>query len=208
MNGDARRALVVLPVAVILCLVLVLGPQAGATEVNIFRGQIAFSFFFESFDESGCIATQARTVATDAKFHSPPGPPVAVSNAFVEILQHDLCLNATLSLFNGVVDLAPDEFQIASNGSSATFDATVQLCNQFEPFNCIPVTVDLTWTATGPVFVDTFTSHENGIFHFVQHVAQRPAQVAGVISDGVVNYTPNPTDGILTLQGDFQVTRP
>jgi len=199
----ARTLRYALPLALLLSF---LASPAQAVVGQIFRGQIAFSTWFQSYDTSGCIMTGARTVALNGTMQNLPGPPTPSGNAFIEVIQYDVCQSTYLFLADGFPNLGASDLRFSPNLGGAVFDATVQLCDEFNPSSCFPFTIDLTWTPTGPITRQSshmvlHTGTSVLILH--DHITTRAAQVAGVITDGATNFTQNATDGALTSQGSW-----
>ena len=135
------------------------------------------------------------------------------SDVFVDVFQFDPGnprnpRDDKFHYFSGYAELTQDQFQILGNLDSATLSAVVNVC-EFEGKeggpgaapppqpNCFDVTVDLSWTGTG--IVQTFSGKSNSRFdgcrvHSTFSNSFRSAVAEGGISDGVTNFTPNPSD--------------
>ncbi|HWQ13754.1 MAG TPA: hypothetical protein VNL77_13205 [Roseiflexaceae bacterium] len=169
---------------------------AQAGDVFRFKGQSA-SAFFSSTDPTGCVFTDVFVFASDDALQSPPGPGGAASGAGITIFQFDVCTGTPLLDASGFSSLAPADFQVSARLNTATLNTTIEVF-PFGPYPSpsFPVTINLTWTGTGAL------SRENSHFHFQSegfmvnthfNGSFRSAEASGSVSDGVTNFTPEPS---------------
>lgn len=171
---------------------------ASAASVFKFRGE-SVSAFFSSID--GCVETNVFVSATEGNFQSSPGRPSPVSDLFLFISQYDFCTDTLLLSADAFAVLSDEEFEVARKLASATLITTV---TAFEHVSETPfdVSVDLTWTAVGPL------SRQNNKSHFSTpgckilsrfKGSSRFAEASGSVSDGTTNFTPEPSvDAFIT----------
>ena len=164
---------------------------ASAGGMFKFRGQVADAFF-TSFDPSGCIETGVAVFPGEGVSGSPPGPGGLGSGVEMFISVFDHCNATQLLAADGFTELPGSEFQVFRQLKSAVLSAEVPLFDFVSgtPFN---VFVVLSWTGNGPL------TRESGNFHFNSPGCKfhnrfrgtfRSAEVSGVVSDGVTNFTP------------------
>jgi hypothetical protein len=195
--------------AVVALMVVPILPAAAAPTQLRFRGDIAFTEWFDTRDPTGCVQTGARLVLVNATRHEPPGPPTTGTEGFVEIVKFDWCQN--LYILDAIAvdpQLSDGALQMERDLSSATLNDTIEMCD-WVGGSCFPVSFALTWTATGPATGGSSHYHSNDgtvMVHFSDRTRSRPAQVSGVISDGATNYAETPTSGFLTSQASAQIT--
>jgi|SRR6266571_4649693 hypothetical protein len=156
---------------------------AGSGSVTVFRFQSMTAF--ADFDStSGCIETFAEVDGTQ----SGTSP-----EADVFIGQFDNCTQT--QLLGAFGSTFTPNFQVGGKLASASLSATISVFD-FVSGNTFSVSVNTTWTATGPL------SHEIGSFHF--HTKNfienfhfnddfRDASASGTVSDGTTNFTPSPS---------------
>jgi hypothetical protein len=108
-----------------LCLAgLTLPTAVWAGEHFTFSGPSAVVSFVST---EGCITTDVSVFASDESLHDPPGPPTPMSVANVMIDQFDNCTGATLLSAFGEATLTDQAFEVKSQLTSATLNATVQV---------------------------------------------------------------------------------
>jgi hypothetical protein len=173
---------------------LVLPGTAQASEVLRFSGTSAEAFF-SSTDPSGCIRTFVFVAANDENRQSPPDPGTASSHGAVLINQFDNCTGTLLVSATGGAELADPDFQVNEPLTSATLNTTIELFDfvSSSPFN---VDVGMTWTGTGDVNREIVNNHFElpGLIVNTQFIgAHRPAVASGFVTNGAVNFTPNPS---------------
>ena len=190
-----KKLSVAFVLALSLAAFLMPGP-ASAGDIFRFRGEGA-SAIFSSSDESGCIWTDVYVNPNEGVFQSPPGKGSASSSVYMYITQYDYCTSTPLIAAEGWAPLAASDFQVFGNLSSATLTATVSLFD-YVSGTWFDVYVDLTWNGTYSVIRQSSSTHYNSPgCKFKQRFTGsfRPAEATGTVSDGVINYTPNPSWG-------------
>jgi hypothetical protein len=157
-----------------------------------FRGPSADAFF-TSIDPSGCIQTDVTVFAVDGRFKQ-DGAPQVESSAFVGISRFDVCTGTLLLDAFGSATLAPTEFVVDRELTSAALETTVTVTD-FVSGTSFPVEMAVSWTGTGATFRQKThsqiktpgfmqTSRFDGTF--------REAAASGTVSDGTTNFTPEP----------------
>ena len=152
------------------------------------------------------VQTSTSVYASDHSFSDLSGT-FEGSDVFVDIFQFDPGnprnpRDDKFHYFSGYAELTQDQFQILGTLDSASLSAVVNVC-EFEGKepppqpNCFDVTVDLTWTGAGAL--GTSSGKSNSRFdgcrvHSTFSNSFRSAVAEGSISDGVTNFTPNPSD--------------
>jgi hypothetical protein len=179
-----------LTLALALSAVVVVTPASAAgaeTQHFGFKAEFAQARFL-SIDPSGCVVTDVFVFVIDGRIKAVGGP-VFAPEAFVSIVQRDVCANINLVVDEGVADLAPDAFEVNGQLRTATLNTTIDLDEEG------PVEVSVTWTGTGTAVRETrhfhlkmpgfkVNSHFNGL--------TREATASGTVSDGTTNFTPEP----------------
>lgn len=190
------KKLLIAVVLVLYAAAFVLQSPASAGGIFKFRGEGA-SAIFTSVDGSGCVWTDVYVNPNEGIFQSPPGKGSPSSGVYMFITQYDSCTATQLIAAEGFASLADPDFQVFGNLSSATLNATVTLFDYVSETS-FDVFVDLTWNGTSSVIRESsryhfsapgckFKSRFNGSF--------RPAVATGTVSDGLTNYTPDPSWG-------------
>jgi hypothetical protein len=115
------------------------------------------------------------------------------SGADVFIGKFDNCTQTVLLQASG--STSSPTFQVSKTLSSASLSATIPVFDEVsgKMFN---VAVSQTWTATGPLSIEssTFHIHTQGFTtnsHFIGKF--RNATASGTVSDGTTNFTPSPS---------------
>lgn len=197
MLGGRKTTSLLQPVLVLL-VTLLLTTTAWAAQVRISETDSASSFFSST---DGCIQTQAGASLTDTHLKSNPDGSTVESHQFnIFINQSDLCSGTSIS-FITATGLVDDDL-ISPNGNSAALKTLVSGADIFTG-DTVDISINLTWLRNGDFnrirtssFQHTPTLFEN------DHVKIQtcPAQVAGSISIGDMNFTPNPSlDASITL---------
>lgn len=166
---------------------------AGAETLHVqFQGQTAQAEFSTT---QGCVQTLVYVLATDGRFKTDPGSPQAASGGEVYLSQFDVCTQTQLVDAFGFAVLAPDEYRIDEQFTTATLTATVEVSDVASGAS-FPVHVGVRWTGFG----DTFSRDERyrrqeapGVWvNFHQDGTFRQATASGSVSDGTTNFTPEP----------------
>ncbi|HEX5838051.1 MAG TPA: hypothetical protein VFY26_09470 [Anaerolineales bacterium] len=183
-------------ILVVYIAAFILQGPAFAGGIFKFRGEGA-SAIFTSVDGSGCVWTDVYLNPNEGVFQSPPGKGTLSSGVYMYITQYDVCTDTQLLAAEGSASLADSDFQVFGNLSSATLDAVVTLYD-YVSGTYFDVFVDLTWTGTGSINRQSSNSHFSSPgckFHSRFNGSFRPAVATGTVSDGVTNYTPEPSWG-------------
>jgi hypothetical protein len=126
---------------------------AGAETVHVkFQGQTAQAEFSST---KGCVQTVVYVLASDGRFKTDPGGPQAASGGEVYLSQFDTCTQTRLVDAFGFAALAPDEFQIDEQLTTATLTATIEVSDSTSGTS-FPVHASVGWTGFG----DTFSRDE------------------------------------------------
>lgn len=171
-------------------------PRSASAGDNFkFSGNSADAFFSMT-DNSGCVVTFVGVFANQGKFQSPPGPGSTSSFADMFIDQFDFCTETSLLSAFGSISLDNGAFEIDRSLTSATLNATIPVFDFISgtEFN---VSVDLVWTGIGELSRGTFHSHFKSpgcIINERFNGSFRSGEASGTVSDGVTNFTPNPSE--------------
>jgi hypothetical protein len=175
---------------------VVLATPASAASVAKFSGDAA-SAGFGSVDASGCVFTSAFVFGVDQSSHRPPGAPTPESFLSLFIDQFNQCTQTELLLAQAVgVQLDAADFQVNSTLTTATLNRSSISAFDFVSGSTILLSVNLTWTATGPLgqVINKSQFHSRNCKvseHFDEKF--RDAQATGSISNGTTNFTPSPS---------------
>jgi len=155
------------------------------------------SAFFSSVDPSGCVYTDVLVVGNEGFFQSPPGPGNRSSGVDVAISQYDWCTDTLLLAAQGFAPLADPDLQVSEDLRSATLTATVNVYD-YVSNSYFDVFIALVWTGSGAVNRTSSHTHFDspgcqGNLRFIGSF--RGAVATGSVSDGVTNYTPEPSLG-------------
>ena len=168
--------------------------SVSAVENFKFRGESANAFFIHT---DGCIETQVFVATTEGVSQTSPGPGSPVSQVILFISQVDICADQRLASAEGVSTVPEADFQVDKKLAQATLNTTVTVTDfATDPPATYDVSIDLTWTATGPLIRD------NNNFHFPSrhcniqnrlHGTSRTAEASGSVSDGTANLITGPS---------------
>jgi hypothetical protein len=163
------------------------------------KGSSVFSFF-ETVD--GCISTIVNISADEQVYQQPPESSLSEGFINVFIIKTDTCDNyAPLLEAGGFGTLANSDLEVGKNLGWARLNTTINVYDSVSNSN-FDVFVDLAWTATGKPGRFTYISHDKSpglIFRQTRTGTSCVAEVAGYVSDGTTNFTPNPTpDGYIS----------
>jgi len=198
------KRLFVIPTLLVLALALVsmaLGsPTASAARP--LTGSGSFSEAHASFfSEADGVQTSTFVDAHDDAFSDPFGGTFEGSSVFIFISQFnpgnpgnpgdDVTRN-----FDGVAELAPDQFQVSADLGSATLNAVVTVCER-PSGACFDVTVNLTWAGTGDAHNNSGVSNQRidrCRIHSTFSGSFRDATATGTVSDGSTDFVSGPSD--------------
>lgn len=179
---------------------IVLAASVEAGDTIRFKGESA-NAFFSSTDPGGCIVTDVGVFASESAtvFHDPPGPPNSSSGSVgsIFISQFDFCNGVQLVGADCFAAPLPDpDFQvIGRNLESATLNTTLG-CFDFVDGGSFNVSVALGWTGIGNPVRQSSSFHFRTPGFIVNSRSTgtfRSAEASGSVSDGITNFTPNPT---------------
>ena len=177
--------------------------SASAVEMFKFKG-LGANASFSSVDSSGCILTNVDVFTAEAMIKVHPGRRGPFSSVNIFLSQHDLCTDTPLLAAEGVADLAQADLQISSKLHSATLNTTVTVLDSLTG-NSFDVAIDLAWTGIAPV------TREHSNFHFGDQTCRfhsrfkgtfRASETSGSVSDGTLNFTPEPSIGALLVSSN------
>ena len=168
--------------------------SVSAIEMFNFRGE-SVSALFTSTD--GCIETTVFVAATEGVSQTAPAPGSPVTEVALFILQYDLCTDTRLVSAEALTSVPEADFQVSKKLEQATLDTTVTVTDfAADPPASFDVFIDLTWTATGPLSRqgDNVNFNDHGCnIHNRFHGTSRTAEASGSVSNGTINYTPQPS---------------
>ena len=198
MNAFIRGALTILSLGL-----LVLGPHslasAASTAVDVenLRGPLV-NAWFTSFDASGCIETDTFVTATRSTDQHLPGRGTTTGIGAVSIFAYDACTDTSLLQAVGQTDtLGPAELQFSNRLDQAALHTTITVMN-IETGATFDVAVDVDWVGTSDITRDHSNTNDRypGGCHVLNRWkgSGRDADASGVVSDGVTNFTPGPSE--------------
>ena len=183
--------------AVFVLLLGTFSPPSGASaaaEVFHFKGRSATAFF-NNTDASGCFATSATVGAGEELQHRPPGKGSPYGVAFALVSLFNICTDTRVVNAYGTVPLSQSALKIAGNLDGAHLTATVPVFDNISG-TWFDVDIDLTWTATDELRLEKLHDAVNTDgchFNAHSHTASRRAQASGTVSNGTINFTPEPS---------------
>lgn len=165
---------------------------------------------FHSTDASGCIETIVSITAVDRRVKDDGAPSQLESGAIATVIQRDVCSGTQLTFAVGTAELAAEAFQI-DQLDSATLNTSITV-QDFVSGSSFAVGVSLSWQATAdPARVrDHFLIQEPGLtVNSRTDGTGRAGTVAGTVTDGTTNFTPEPGVGLLGVAkaGEVVVVR-
>jgi hypothetical protein len=181
----------------LLALTLALPCRSAAAPAQTihFRFQgLSADAFFDSFDVTGCVETDAGVSAVDGRIKMMGGGPEVTSSAFVFISQYDNCSQTVLLNAFGSATLPAGAFQIDKKLTSATLHTSVDVFDSVSG-TTFPTDISLSWTGTGPISAE----HNHFIFRtpgFRENETFsgkfNPATASGSVTAGGTNFSPSP----------------
>ena len=168
------------------------GLQAG--ENFHFRGKTVDASFTTT-SGGGCIVTSVYVFATEGRLQSPPGPGNPQTYAYVGVTRVNVCTSTPLLSAYGSTTLTDQQLQFSGRLESAALNMVVPAFDSvlMTPVN---VSVNLTWTGTGPLNHGNSHSHFQGLGFIINSRSSgffRPAVASGNVSDGITNFTTEPS---------------
>jgi hypothetical protein len=204
-----------LAVAAITAVALAVPATASAaTTVSkfSFKGTAALASFY-SVD--GCIQTEAYVTAVRGEVKNRLTGHTSSSLVDVIAVVYDRCQDTTLRSYYGpAVELAPEQFSIGQQQSTATLTASVPVYD-FVSGTTTNLAVDLTWTAiSGPVSEKSrYTRVLPDGSRYQQSFSgiTADASATATVSDGSINFTPSPSQSAVissTKSGSLEIIKP
>jgi hypothetical protein len=140
------------------------------------------------------VSTSASVTADDGHFRTGTGPLEKASTATIAVSQFDDCTQTLLVLGEGFAVLAPGQFQIDSQLTTASLTATIEIADAVSGAS-IPLDLSVHWTGVGDTFSSKDRFHQT--FPGIKIVKRfdgtgRLAAASGTVSDGTTNFTPEP----------------
>jgi hypothetical protein len=161
--------------------------DAEPIELFQFRDHLAVANFNGS-DPSGCPVKLTLVGLSDNEAILNNGTP----GLFLLIWDGDVCTGQDHVFVQTRVPVPISDFTLSPNLRSARLNTTLPVCNLADG-NCFDVSIDLTWTADGPVLTQPFHNFVavpgvvvSGLFF---NSFWRVGQVSGSINNGSADYT-------------------
>ncbi len=169
-----------------------LGMNAAAAQVSPerfdVRGAGAITDPFFTRDRGVCVVTSVRLGAFENVIRQ-GGPPVPSSMLFLSVYKANECTGEVLLSADASRALADGDLVVQGDLQRATLATSVgvhdQVCGCTIP---IPIEVDLTWTAIGPVVHERSVPPGGSAGLRSGVSASRQATAVGTISDGSANF--------------------
>jgi hypothetical protein len=150
---------------------------------------------FSTTDPSGCVETDVFVSANSGTEQDHPGT-AAYGVASVSIYRYDACTDTTLFQAVGLNDaLQSGAFQVSKQLDWASLNATIPVTD-IDTGNTFDVDVKLDWTGTSDISRNHSNTNE---LYPGCHVINRwkgfgrDAVASGSVTDGVTDFTPNPS---------------
>ena len=147
--------------------------------------------YFSNID--GCINTDTFVQGLDFQYKKPSSEPE--SYVYLTVSQYNSCTGESIMYVEGFTWVAESDFQVSQKQDTATLTATVSGYDWVSQSN-VELYVDLAWTAEGPVTRTKTNEH----YKFPGcHIHEKFTQLTrtgvayGSVSDGEMNYTPQPS---------------
>ena len=180
-------------VVAVLAMLLVSFSQpiaALAAESIQYSGMGADAYFS---DTDGCINTDTFVQGLDFQYKKPSGEPQ--SYVFLTVSQYNSCTGESILYVEAFGWVSESDFQVSPKQDTATLTATVTGYDWVSQSN-VELSVDLTWTAEGPVTrMKTSNHYKFPGCHIHEKFTQltRTAVASGSVSDGEMNFTSEPS---------------
>jgi hypothetical protein len=186
----ALSALILAPVSV---------ANAASTKVSVanLRGPL-INVGFTTLDPSGCIETDTFVSANLPSYQQLPSKPVTTGVASVNIFEYDSCTDTTILDASGLTENLPaGALQVSKQLDQASLVATIPMLN-IDTNETFSVDVNVSLVGTSAIHRDDVNSNDfyGGGCHVLNRWkgSGRTASATGTVTDGVTNYTPDPTD--------------
>ena len=163
---------------------------ARAAESTQYSGMGADAYFS---NVDGCINTDTFVQGLDYQYKKPSGEPQ--SYVYLTVSQYNSCTGESMMYVEAFGWVSESDFQVSPKQDTATLTATVTGYDWVSQSN-VELSVDLTWTAEGPVTRTKTNEHYKfpGC-HITEKFTQltRTGVAYGSVSDGGMNFTPEPS---------------
>lgn len=146
---------------------------------------------FNRTDETGCTFEQVNVTLYESSYRDNQGGAVkGVPAAYMFINSYDWCAGTGYGAWG---DVAIESFALAKNLSNASLKGTAQLQSWDMDGNLVEISmsVDIAWTGTGEIERGSYSTRSayTGFRYSESYRGSwRPADTAGVVSDGVNTY--------------------
>jgi hypothetical protein len=163
------------------------------TTATQFKGISAFASFTSS-DPAGCIYTYTDIAVYESVTRT-SGSASEYSLISVYIFQYDYCQNTYLLGLSGYAHVEPNAFDTRGRLRSARLVTTLDLTDD-QTNSTVPVSIDLTWTATGDIMRGNShyrTSYPSYSIMSHQVGSSSMANVTGTVVLENTNLTPQPS---------------
>jgi hypothetical protein len=157
-----------------------------------FQGSNATANFYNSTD---CVYRYASVSAGESVSKGGGGKPVKGTAMSIYIENYDYCAGQYQSAY-GDSALSPGAFSVQGNLTSATLNATIQLCCDQNGAS-FPATVNVTWTGTGSISKGkySYSSQYAGCkYSYTSQGDSRPAVASGSITALGQEFVGGPSD--------------
>lgn len=155
---------------------------------------------FSTTDPSGCVETDVFVSANSGTEQDHPGTN-RYGVASVSIFEYNSCTDTTVFQAVGLNDaLKSGEFRVSKQLDWASLDTTIPV-SDIDTGNTFDVDVNLDWTGTSAIY--RHHSHSNELYagcHIINRWkgTGRVAVAAGSVTDGVTEFTPDPSQSAET----------
>jgi hypothetical protein len=176
---------------------LVPKPAVAAVDSIKYKGATVAAYFSSPDPNDTCLATSAVVFATEARIKEDGDKPQTVSEILLVVSQTNSCTGEKLvNAFVSDAPVAAEAIQVSKNLSSATVNATVEVCDYDTGADCFPVAVALTWSGTGELKKNDphkFDSHNGScIIHNHSQGDHRDGVAGGSVTALGIHFTPEP----------------
>jgi len=166
-------------------------PIAALAAESIQYSGMGADAYFSNID--GCINTDTFVQGVDFQYKKPSGEPQ--SYVYLTVSQYNSCTGESIMYVEAFGWVSESDFQVSPKQDTATLTATISGYDWVSQSN-VELTVDLAWTAEGPV--TRMKSNEHYKFpgcHITEKFTQltRTGVASGSVSDGEMNFTPEPS---------------
>ena len=172
-------------------LVSFIHPVAALAAESIQYSGVGADAYFSDID--GCISTDTFVQGLDYQYKKPASEPQ--SYVYLTVSQYNTCTGESIMYVEAFGFISESAFQVSEKQETATLTATVTGYDWVSQ-SSVELSVDLTWTAEGPVTrMKTSNHYKFPGCHINEKFTQltRTAVASGSVSDGQTNFTPEPS---------------